>query len=87
MNNVPFGIRKEDILQHTEMDTRVRRFMTPRRILWQSEGVTGAENMLVPAEKQVHFNVPQVMTLQSKDAPASVLLDLAWNFTETLNCI
>ena len=80
MNNVPFGIRKEDILQHTEMDTRVRRFMTPRRILWQSEGVTGAENMLVPAEKQVHFNVPQVMTLQSKDAPASVLLDFGVEF-------
>lgn len=80
MRNVPFGIRKEDILQHTEMDPRVRRFMTPRRILWQSEGVTGAENMLVPAEKQVHFNVPQVMTLQSTDKPASVLLDFGVEF-------
>ncbi len=80
MRNIPFGIRKEDILQHTEMDPRVRRFMTPRRILWQSEGVTGAENMLVPAEKQVHFNVPQVMTLQSTDKPASVLLDFGVEF-------
>ena len=80
MNNVPFGIRKEDILQHTEMDPRVRRFMTPRRILWQSEGVTGAENMLVPTDKQVHFNVPKLMTLQSTDAPASVLLDFGVEF-------
>lgn len=80
MNNIPFGIRKEDILQHTEMDPRVRRFMTPRRILWQSEGVTGGENMLVPVEKQVHFNVPQLMTLQSTDKPASVLLDFGVEF-------
>ena len=65
MSNIPFGIRQEDILQNTEMDPRVRRFMTPRRIVLQSEGVTGAENMLVPVEKQVHFNVPQMMVLQS----------------------
>lgn len=80
MSNIPFGIRKEDILQHTEMDPRVRRFMTPRRVVWQSEGVTGAEYMLVPTDKQVHFNVPQVMTLQSTDQPASVLLDFGVEF-------
>lgn len=80
MNNVPFGIRKEDILQHTEMDPRVRRFMTPRRVVWQSEGVTGAEHMLVPVEKQVHFNVPRMMVLQSTDQPASVLLDFGVEF-------
>lgn len=80
MSNIPFGIRQEDILQHTEMDPRVRRFMTPKRVVWQSEGVTGAENMLVPTEKQVHFNVPQMMVLQSTDKPASVLLDFGVEF-------
>ncbi len=80
MNQIPYGIRKQDILQGTEMDPRVRRFMTPRRVVWKSQGVTGEENMLVPTEKQTHFNVPQVMTLQSTDQPASVLLDFGVEF-------
>ena len=37
LNKVPYGIRDEAIFRDTEADKRVRRFMTPKRILWMTQ--------------------------------------------------
>lgn len=80
LNRIPMGIRAPEILEQTEKDPRVRRFMVPKRVLWKTEGVSGAEYMLVPREKQIHFHVPEKMTIRTGDHPEAVLLDFGVEF-------
>lgn len=84
MNKVPYGIRNESILQNTEMDGRVRRFMTPQRVVWKSDPkktlVSGEEALLSPTVKQIHFNVPEQCKLESKGKSAGILLDFGVEF-------
>ena len=79
-NFVPAGIRNTAIYKESEPDVRVRRFLTPQRILWKNEGVTGEACLLKPHEKQTHFNVPEQMVMKNGPAgdnfkPAAVLID------------
>ena len=84
LNKVPYGIRDEAIFRDTEADKRVRRFMTPKRILWMTQTekaeVTGAEALLKPHVKQIHFNVPEQCRLESKGKSAGILLDFGVEF-------
>ena len=79
-NTIPAGIRAPEFMDNSELDPRVRRFITPARILWKTEGVSGEDCLLKPAPKQTHFNVPAEMTMHSADAPASVLIDFGVEF-------
>ena len=58
-NFVPAGIRDAAIYNESEPDVRVRRFLTPQRILWKNAGVSGENCLLKPRGKQTHFNVPE----------------------------
>ena len=55
-NKVPYGIRNEIMFRDTEADKRVRRFMTPKRVVWKTEAekaeVTGEEALLTPTTCQ-----------------------------------
>lgn len=75
-NLIPAGMRGVAL----EADPRVRKFLIPRRVVWQSEGVSGAEVMLKEHPQQIHFNVPETMILKTGDQPASVLLDFGVEF-------
>ena len=84
-NFVPAGIRDAAIYNTSEPDVRVRRFLTPQRILWKNAGVSGENCLLKPREKQTHFNVPEQMVMQNGPAgegfePAAVLLDFGVEF-------
>lgn len=82
-NFIPAGIRTPEILDKTERDVRVRRFLTPKRILWKTAGVSGEETLLVPKEKQIHFNTPGLMTMKTggaEEGPAAVLIDFGVEF-------
>ncbi|MBR6935458.1 MAG: alpha-L-rhamnosidase [Clostridia bacterium] len=84
-NFIPAGIRTPEILKKSEQDVRVRRFLTPQRILWKTDGVTGEDCLLTPAEKQIHFNVPRTMCMKCAPAgddfsPAAVLIDFGVEF-------
>ena len=84
MTKIPYGIRKEDIYNNTEADDRVRRFMTPRRVVWKTNtdkaSVSGEEALLKPSVKQIHFNVPETCHLESKGESAGILLDFGVEF-------
>ena len=84
-NFIPTGIRPQEIIAKSEKDVRVRRFLTPQRIIWKTEGVTGEDCLLTPAEKQIHFNVPRTMCMKCAPAgddfsPAAVLIDFGVEF-------
>ena len=83
-NKVPYGIRNEIMFRDTEADKRVRRFMTPKRVVWKTEAekaeVTGEEALLKPHVKQIHFNVPEQCKLESKGKSAGILLDFGVEF-------
>lgn len=84
IKKVPYGIRDEAIFKDTEADKRVRRFMTPQRVVWKTSGekalVTGEEALLKPHVKQIHFNVPEQCKLESKGESAGILLDFGVEF-------
>lgn len=84
INKVPYGIRSELIFKDTEADPRVRRFMTPKRVVWKTETdkavVTGEDTLLKPHVKQIHFNVPEQCRLESKGKSAGILLDFGVEF-------
>ncbi len=84
MNDIPYGIRREEIYKDTEPDNRVRRFMTPRRVVWKTDGdrarVSGEDALLKPHIKQIHFNVPETCLLESKGESAGILLDFGVEF-------
>lgn len=83
-SKIPYGIRRSDILNGTEMDPRVRRFMMPTRVLWTSKSekarVLDAESLLKPQVKQIHFNPDSVCTLCNRGEPAGILLDFGVEF-------
>ena len=81
-NFIPAGIRAPEILDGSEPDVRVRRFLTPKRILWKTEGVDGEDCLLTPKEKQIHFNVPKLMRMKTgaDGSPAAVLIDFGVEF-------
>lgn len=82
--HIPFGIRGKKIYDQSEPDVRVRRFLTPQRIVWKSEGpqcsVTGESCLLVPHEKQIHFNIKDKCVLSSREENAGLLLDFGTEF-------
>lgn len=83
-NNVPYGIRREDIFNNTEEDKRVRRFMAPTRVVWKTDSdtatVTGEDALTRPCFKQIHFNPDKVCTLTSKGSSSGVLIDFGVEF-------
>ncbi len=83
-NKVPYGIRNEIMFRDTEADKRVRRFMTPKRVVWKTEAekaeVSGEEALLKPHVKQIHFNVQEQCKLESKGKSAGILLDFGVEF-------
>ncbi len=85
-NTVPYGIRREDIYSKTREDDRVRRFMTPQRILWTSQGeqcpVRGAEYLLEDRDPQINLmqGTQPACVLENKGAPAGILLDFGVEF-------
>lgn len=63
-----------------EKDPRVRTYVTPARIVWQSENsdqssVKNAESLLKKTSGQISLTTPEFCALENKGQPASILLD------------
>ena len=59
-------------------DPRVRRYVTPKRVVWRSQGegrVEHAERLLVPGPGQVGLEQGTACVLRHSGQPAGVLLD------------
>lgn len=84
LKKVPYGIRRSEILNGTEIDNRVRRFMAPTRVLWKTESdkasVVGEDALIRPCIKQIHFNPDKVCTLSTRGESAGILLDFGVEF-------
>lgn len=84
LKKIPYGIRRSEILNNTEEDKRVRRFMAPTRVLWKTDSdkasVVGEDALLRSCAKQIHFNPDKVCTLSSNGESAGILLDFGVEF-------
>ena len=82
---LPYGLRKKEILDKSREDVRVRRFLTPQRIVWTSQGdrcsVTGTEYLLEDREPQINLYAKDLCVLENKGEIASVYWTSAWSFT------
>lgn len=83
-SKIPAGIRERHILDQSEPDPRVRRFLTPVRVVWKSGDVSGETCLLKPTGKQIHFNVPEKLVMRAgadgSGSPAAILLDFGVEF-------
>lgn len=81
---LPYGLRKKEILDKSREDVRVRRFLTPQRIVWTSQGdqcsVTGTEYLLEDREPQINLYAKDLCVLENKGQPASIVLDFGVEF-------
>lgn len=81
---LPYGLRKKEILDKSREDVRVRRFLTPQRIVWTSQGdrcsVTGTEYLLEDREPQINLYAKDLCVLENKGEIASVVLDFGVEF-------
>lgn len=81
---LPYGLRKKEILEKSREDRRVRRFLTPQKVVWTSHGdkcsITGTEYLLLDREPQINLNAEEVCVLENKGAPASIVLDFGVEF-------
>ena len=66
---------KLNIDARLEHDPRSRVFLTPSRVVWESEGVQDSAALLVNKPKQVLLTVERPCIMQSTDAPVSLILD------------
>lgn len=77
-------VEKKEILEKSREDNRVRRFLTPQRVVWTSEGencaITGIENLLEDREPQINLNATDLCKLENKGTPASIVLDFGVEF-------
>ena len=83
-NFIPYGLRKDEILEKSREDRRVCRFLTPVRIVWTSHGdgsIVSNENILLrDTEPQMHLFANDLCILESKNKPASIVLDFGVEF-------
>ena len=81
---LPYGLRKKEILDKSREDVRVRRFLTPQRIVWTSDGegcrVTGTDILLEDREPQINLNATDLCVLENQGKPASIVLDFGVEF-------
>lgn len=81
---LPYGLRKKEILDKSREDVRVRRFLTPQRIVWTSQGaqcsVTGTEYLLEDRELQINLYAKDLCVLENKGEMASIVLDFGVEF-------
>ena len=81
---LPYGLQKKEIWEKSREDVRVRRFLTPQRIVWTSEGnhcrVSGTEVLLEDREPQINLNATDLCVLENKGEPASIVLDFGVEF-------
>ncbi len=78
--NVPAPVRHLISSDKVERDSRVRTYVTPSRIVWQSENndkssVTHPEILLKRTSNQISLYTPAFCTLANKGEPASIILD------------
>ncbi len=77
---LPQPIAEEKMLKKTLIDERVRRYIYPQRIVWQSENtpeakITGAEKLISSIKKQITLNESSSCTLINKGKAPGILLD------------
>lgn len=81
---LPYGLQKKEIMEKSRPDDRVRRFLTPQRIVWASQGdkcsVTNAECLLQDREPQINLMATDLCVLENKGEPASIILDFGVEF-------
>jgi hypothetical protein len=68
-----------DFAGRAKRDQRVREYITPKRIVWQStadqSAVESTENLLKVREGQITLNAPAACTLRNKGKSPAILLD------------
>lgn len=77
---LPFALSKSTVPTRARFDDRVRQYIYPERVLWQSENtalaqVTGAENLVNARESQVTLEQPPCCVMTNQGAAPGILLD------------
>ncbi len=72
---LPRALQNQNIEVRTEQDPRVRKTIVPTRIVWQSEGVVDAENLLKPDSGQITLSGTKSTRLSKG---AGVILDFGF---------
>ncbi len=83
---VPQPVQDKVPQNKLERDTRVRTYVTPSRIVWQSPNtdkskVTNAECLLNKTSGQVSLSTPVFCALENKGEPASIILDFGFELS------
>jgi hypothetical protein len=73
------SVQDADLAGRTQRDPRVRDYITPKRIVWQSPNakcsVENAERLLKVGSRQVTLDTPSPCTLRNQGASPAILLD------------
>ncbi len=76
---LPAPLRESDIATRTTPDTRVRQYISPARIVWQSQSekskVENAAQLLQPYSGQITLSSPAACTLRHQGEAPGILLD------------
>lgn len=78
-NFLPYGLQKKEIADNMRSDDRVRKFLTPTRIV-DAKGVTNGEVLLQNREPQIHLLATDLCTLENNGGPAYIILDFGVEF-------
>jgi hypothetical protein len=72
---LPEPITSPEMLSRATADPRIRQYIAPSRVVWQSDGVENADSLFLNRSGQVTLNSSNPCVLKSDNGGGSILLD------------
>lgn len=76
--SLPVPLDGKGIARRSVEDPRVRRYITPAKVLWQSDGVQNADMLTQPWSGQTPLGSGKTCTLTTKGRTGAILLDFGF---------
>ncbi len=78
-----------ETLKSTDVDPRIRRYLTPKRVVYTQGSATGAETMLIECPNQITFNPKTCCSLKNKpgEVKAGILVDFGSEIAGSLRVL